>query len=135
MAIPLPTLSGSGWITEIAEKTDRLFAYFFVSEYSQTHLYKGNVTSLPFIVQQYGHDEFAIGPNLEKSLHLYLSRYYDDVRIEVTVTSNGELGEGSTELDIRVDAVLTEDGKQYSLGRLISTVDSKIMKIIKINNG
>lgn len=135
MAIPLPTLSGSGWVTEIAEKTDRLFAYFFVSEYSQTHLYKDNVTSLPYIVQKYGHDEFAIGPNLERSLYAYLARYYDDVRIEITVTSNDESGQETTELNIRVDAVLTEDGKQYSLGRLISTVDSKVMNIIKINNG
>jgi hypothetical protein len=72
---------------------------------------------------------------MEKALYSFLERYFDEVQLDVTIVTDSEIGEEASQIDIRVDAVITENGKKYSLGRLISTLNSKIMNIIKINNG
>ena len=60
MGKPLPTLSSSGFVSGIAEKADRLMSYYFVSEDSQSNLYRGQITSLPKQIQLLGNDEQAL---------------------------------------------------------------------------
>lgn len=132
MKVPLPSLSSKGWITEIAEKCDMLLSYFFISDHSQTYLYKNNVTSLPYLIQQHGHEKNKLNNEIEKALFVYLKRYFDDVLIETSVQEDEK---EKSKLDITIDIIINEDGKRHSLGRLIRSLNSKIVEIIKVNNG
>ncbi len=135
MAIPVPSLSASGWVTEIAEKADKLFANFFVSDYSQSNFYRGTITSLPYMVRQWGNDRHKLGPEMEDALHRYLSRYFEEVQVTVNITTDNNATDPENSLSIEVDALVSEGGKRHSIGHLISTMESKVVNIMKINNG
>lgn len=132
MSIKVPTLSSSGWVGELAEKADKLLSYFFVSEASQTNLYAGRITSLPNLLKNNAHDDFDLRTAVQSALVTYLERHFDAVEVVVTTkenTLNGEKG-----LDLELDILVVQDGAQHSLGRLVSTLNSSIMKIMSINN-
>lgn len=130
MSKDLPTFNG--WVSELAKKTDSLLANFFVSEHSQTHIYKGNVTSLPYIVKTYGNDQVTIRTEIDRVLNLLFGRYFDTVFVDVTVEDTST--DGDNRMNIVVDVTVIENETRYSAGRLISTVNSKIMEIMNINN-
>lgn len=133
MTIPVPSLSSSGWVTEIAEKTDKLLSYFFVSEESQTNLYHGQITSLPALLQRYSRDEFELSANIQLQLTRYLERYYERADVSVRIREN-DSASGDRGLDLEIDIIVTDQGRNYSVGRLVSTLNASIMKIADLNN-
>lgn len=133
MTTVVPTLSSVGWAKSPAEKADALLAHFYEADYYQTYLYSGQVTNVQYVMEQYGHDVILVAQQLRESLHTYLSRYYDLVNIDVTsepmtepVLTNG--------YQLRVFCQVTENGKEYSFGQSIVAANSKIEKVIKLNN-
>lgn len=132
MTIKVPTLSTSGWVSEIAEKADKLLSYFFVSEASQTNLYKGSITSLPEILKKHGNDEHDLRRVAQSTLQRYFALHFESA--EVTVNTRPTTEEGQYGLELEIDVTVLEAGKQHSLGMLVSTLNSSIMKIANINN-
>lgn len=130
--IPVPSLSAAGWITSPAEKADALFAHFYESEKSQTYLYGGNVSNLQWLIEQYGHNVIELAAQIRSTIELYLGRYYDAVNAQVTHNDNEDNPTNSITLSIHCD--VTENGKLYSFGKLLNVTNSKIEKIININN-
>lgn len=130
--IPVPTLSAAGWITSPAEKADSLFSDFYASDKNQTALYGQNVTNLQWLVQQYGHDVVAITTQLRSALEVYLRRYYPTVNVDVS--SDDNIQNLTNQITLKVFCQVTDNGKQYSFGRLITTLNSKISKIVALNN-
>lgn len=125
----LPTLSTFGWVNATAEKADKLFSHFFASDALQSHVYRGNITSLPNLIQQYGNDPNAITNKMRQELSIYLGRYFDSVDVEV----NYEMVDESL-IKLKVYARLTEKGKEYSLGKLLEVSGNTIKQIINLNN-
>jgi nucleotide-binding universal stress UspA family protein len=134
MTIPVPSLSASGWVIEIAEKADKLMANFFASDYSQSNIYKGSITSLAYMVREWSKDTYTLSTNMERELFNYLSRYFEEVQVDVSVSEETVSGQG-TVLSIELDVIVVENGQRYSLGHLITTMDSQVIEIIKTNNG
>lgn len=132
MAAHLPTLSSSGFVADIAEKADRLMSYYFVSDASQSNLYRGQITSLPAQVQQHGHDEINLAQAVRNELTAYLTRYFD--MVDVSTRTDLPNVEDPNRINLTVSVIVTQDGKQYSLGRLVSVLNSKIVEIVDINN-
>ena len=124
----LPTLSTAGWVTAITEKADRLLAYFFEADVEQSALYKDKVYSLPNIIKDYSGDAFAITNKVREALSLYLYNYFDavDVQSEHDIVDN--------KINIKIYANLVENGKEYSLGKLVVLADNNISKVISLNN-
>lgn len=131
--IPVPSLSASGWVTAPAEKADLLMSHLYTSMYSQTQLYPDQVTSLQWIVQQYGHDISELTIQMQKWLNTYFNRYYTvaDIRISNNDTASNVAGI----ITLTIDIVVNEGTDQYSIGALIKTRDSKLLEILRINNG
>ena len=46
----LPTLTVDGFVNSVPQTCDYLLAYFFLSQYSQSNLYYGKVSSLAYII-------------------------------------------------------------------------------------
>lgn len=125
----LPTLSTSGWVSSISEKADHLLAYFFESDGLQSALYRDKVYSLPMIIKDFNGDGNAISKAVQESLHNYMYNYFDGIEVQSdhSVDENGKV-------NIKIYARLTENGKDYSLGKLVVLADNNISKVIGLNN-
>ncbi len=128
----LPTMSTDGWVDSPTVKADRLFAHFLVSEYSQTALYAGNVSSLPYLIQKNKEAPLSTANDIKTTLEVYFSRYYDQVEVEcswIDVEPDG----GKAEIQIYA-SLIDSDGISISLGKAVSIVDSKVQKVATLNN-
>lgn len=132
MSAPVPTLSESRWVTNLAEKADQLVSYYFVADASQTHLYPGNVVSLPAQVQEFGHDALTLRTKVRDDLERYLKPYFEQVI--VNVTTELPVAGDENRINLTVTCQIVQGDQTYSLGRLISTINSKIVQIVDINN-
>lgn len=130
--IPVPSLSFAGWIRSPAEKADALFSHFYESEKAQTVLYGDRVSNLQWIIEEYGSDIVNLTNKLRQGIEQYLSAYYDTVNVDITTNNNAENLNGNINITVYID--VTEDGKTYSFGKLLNITDSKIQKIIGLNN-
>lgn len=133
MTIAVPTLSASGWITGTQEKADYLLSHFYESDKFQSYLYGDNVSNLQYVIEQYGHDVTLLTQRLRSVLQVYLQRYYDSVNIDLTSIESQDATQVG-KIQLRLYCSVTEGGKEYSFGRLIEAIDSKLERITKINN-
>lgn len=128
----VPTVSTSGWVDNIPEKADRLLSYYFVSDFSQSNLHRGQILSLPAQLQQNGHDPLALRQAMKSELENYFGQHFDSVVVDVdTETPNPQ---DPNRIQVTVGVIITHQGRQYSLGRLVRTINSTIVDIIDINN-
>lgn len=125
---PVPSLSPSGWIQTPAEKIDALLVHFFASLSNQSSIYPDNVTSLPKIVKDNVRDETGLLIATRSALITYFQRYFESVTVDV----NTEAVDGG--FNIRIYAVVVDQGKEYSVGQLVVTSGEKIKSYMSINN-
>lgn len=130
---PVPTLTSKGWVADAESKADALLSYYFTSQYSQSNLFAGNISSLQYMIQQWGNNPSALQNKLSQALQTYLGRYFDNAAVDVTVLD--PTSQQDARLTVRVDAMVTQNGENYSLGRLVSFLNSTIVSIMNINNG
>lgn len=132
MATAVPTLSTEGWVKDVTGMADRLMSYFLVSDYSQTAFYPGQVSSLPYLIQQHGSDAFSLKQRTRDTLHEFLRRYFDNVDLEVVTDIPAP--DDPNRINLTIRATVTLDSKSYSLGRLINVNNNLIQRIIDLNN-
>lgn len=136
MLAALPTLDTSGWITDPSEKAARLMAYFFASEFSQSNLYLGHINSLTHILANTAFDHDAMRIDIETEMAKLFEHYFDGSTISVTIKPivvNSV--ESESKFSIVIDARLSAEGTQLSLGRELVINRSKIENIINLNGG
>lgn len=130
---PVPVLGTQGFVHDTAGKFNQLMAWFMSSEYSESYLYKGQITSLPKIIQEAGQSEEKIISGIREGLTRLLSRYHDKVAIVATAQPSSEVGKRDQlviNLSVSVSDQLTDVTQKY----LLRTSDSMIQEIIRINN-
>lgn len=122
----LPTLTTAGWVNDLVTVSTSMMDYFLVSEHSQTQFYPGNVSSLPYLIQQHGSEPDRLADRARDVLQQYFSRYFDATTSDVVATRlNGNNGR----YDLTIDVAVMKNGKQHRLGRLIEVGDSKIIQV------
>lgn len=129
----LPSLSEYGWITNSIELADKIFSYFFVSEFSQTYLFNNKIASLPYILQQNQDDLQKMASDVKYWLNQSFSNYFQNVEVSADVNPNDN-NPNKYQLTLYVQFT-DKEGKTYSLGRLIEISDLTIRNIIVQNNG
>ena len=128
-----PHLGPHGWTDSVTVTADLLLAQFMVAEYSQTYVYRGKVSSWPYIQQLHNGESIAYAQAMQEQLVLYFSRYFNNVSAEVTAETNVNTPS--------IDAIsiylefTDESGTVYQIARLANLVDGKFAKLIAINNG
>jgi hypothetical protein len=127
-----PSLSEDGWVTNTIIKANYLFAHFFIAEYSQTTLYPGYVSSLPYIIEQGMGDPNETANLLNKALSNYFTRYFNNVTVEVDYPLGQEGSRVYLTIFVSFDG---PNGQTYSLGKIINMVNSKVISIENLNNG
>lgn len=133
MAATVPSLSPSGWLSNIGEKADLLFSHYLASDYSQTYCYEREVSSLAKHIQLAGNNPLRLQTTIEDGLKRYFGRYFQAT--EVSVMTHLPDPNDPDKINIRVDINVFENGYRYNLGKEIQTVKSKLIGVIDIVNG
>lgn len=133
MIIPVPTLSTQGFVYDQAGKIDYLLSHFFLSDYNQTYLYPGTVSSLPEIIQKNGGEVNGVIHDLTRKLKDYLGRYYDSIDLDIYSPNNND-ADVSTKAELVISLSVVDGNKSTEFTRLLRTTNSKMSEIIRINN-
>lgn len=127
----VPTLSTHGFVNDPITKFEFLISHFFLADYNQTYLYRGNVTSLPRIIESNGENISAVISDLKSQLDRYLGRYYDASNTNVDLTDPTS---ESSNVSLSISITVTDKGTQNTFTRLLQTLNGKVQSLTKINN-
>lgn len=130
--VVVPCLGSLGWTSDLKNKFDLLLGHFFVSDYKQTHLYYGNVSSLPRIMEQAGNLLDPALAMVKDALDAYLRRYYDSVNVETSVAPQLQTFSISQGMLIKVGVTVGGVTENYNI--IFKSVDGKMTEIIHLNN-
>lgn len=131
----LPSLSSAGWISDPDVIANHLFATFFLTDYSQTALYTGHVSSFAYCMHLYNpsdQDRTKLTSMIDKVLTVYYLRYFDDVTVETSLTQDSE---DFSKLELNIFLEYVDGDKRNTLYKAIQVVDGKARSVIDINNG
>lgn len=114
----VPSLAENGWIRDKKLQMHYLFSYFKTSRYSQSVLYFRNISSLDYLLQEYGDDPTRLQTAVTNTLEKLYLRFYTtvDVFTEVKITKHDS--KHITILYINIDTK-DENGKSYKLSETI----------------
>lgn len=128
----LPTLSTDHWVDDTSKKADYILAHFFESDYSQTALYVGHISSLAWVIREANGDMSKTENLLTQTLKTYMDRYFENVVVEVRVN---ESNQPNSYVYLNLYIGFTDDkGVQHTLYRMLELLDGKLSKVIKQNN-
>lgn len=128
----VPTLSPAGWITNIVDKLDFLITYTFLSNYSQSNIYKGKIVSIQWMIQEYGSDLTRLTSYMTISLEEYFKRYFDEA---VVIVERSKLDDpSSNKVTLSLIVNVTDNGVMYSLAHSVSMANSVFSGYAKLNN-
>jgi hypothetical protein len=133
MAVQVPSLSASGWVGNISEKLDKLISYFFLSDFSQSHLYQGQIASLPNLIKECADNRQLLRSETKRVVMNFINPYFDTIQVDVTITAVDDTNPDN--INLRVDATVTQDATIYSVGKEIQVINSKVVAIFDANNG
>ncbi len=130
MANVYPSLSQMGWVTDVSVKADKLLMDFITANYSQSIIFRGKIKSLAYCIHK-ARDMMALQENLQLIVTAMLSAYYDNAEVSIRVVpldKNGTV-DNVDNMDIRISAIVTQNGVRYSLGKLVQYVNSAVSTI------
>lgn len=125
MSKRLPTLRTSGWLADITTLSMALMEYFISSDNSQSEFYFGHVSSLPYLVRQYGSNPSLLSSSVETTLRNYFSKYFDNVIASVSYNEPQDNGR----YNLNIDIMLTDGNTQHRLQRIIAVAESELLNI------
>lgn len=128
----IATLSTIGYATDPEQRLDRMMAYYLTSYYSQSLMFRGNIMSLQKQLREYGHDTTELVTRVTDEMTSYLAQEFQGVTVRIRTDIPNPEDPGR--INMTVEAVVSVDGKNYSLARVVETRNAVIIDIIKINN-
>lgn len=129
-----PSLDTDGWVESSVKTADYLLSHFFLSDYSQTAFFKGEVASFAWILQRYQGDIEQIKEETRSVLSRYFTKQFDNVDVQIDEIENKE---SINAHQLTIYLVFTDqDGVTHNLARLIKYTGLKVTDVIAvINNG
>lgn len=125
--VAIPTLSTLGWVNTLEHKVDQIFSYFVTSQYSQSMLYQGKVSSLAYLVTEYAHDPDLLKREVGDAIGRLFGRYFERVQYNVEIDDH-EL-EATSKYSIRIKCYITESGQEYDIAREVKILKSRIVRV------
>lgn len=128
----VPSLSDDGWVVSSALRANYLLTHFFLSEYSQTAFYSGNVASLPYIIQQNQGDATNTATAIRATLASYFTQYFNNVDTQVDFITDPV---NNDKIQIRIYMSFTDaDSITYNLAKVVNVENSKVSGFANLNN-
>ena len=121
----LPSLDSAGWTNDPATILDKAFSYFVISDHSQSDMYFGNISSLPYQLYQAGNDLELLSVDLQTELATYLKRYFDDVSVQIEIKQNLK----DQLYRMRLFVGVNVKGSEYTLDKILTYDNSSIKSV------
>lgn len=134
MAYPVPSLDGSGYIQDPNIKVDTLFANYAATQYSQTILFRDNISSFSKDIQLCSQQWEKLPEYIKVSLDRLFTAYFDQVDIYV------ELDEASMESNdgtfkLLITGTVVQDTVSYELGKVMQVTNSRFSSVTDFSLG
>ncbi|MNZ32846.1 hypothetical protein D3C78_501840 [compost metagenome] len=128
MARVVPVLGSAGFATDLTIKADEAMANFYITQRSQSDMYRGQLVSLGDIVAQYGNSPIDLKNQTRKVLQGYFERQFEEVTLDVNTVVKGP------SIDLQLSVILRDGGKSIDIHHVVTSADSKIRSIIDLQN-
>lgn len=131
--IVVPSLGPDGWCADPAKMGDILFSHFLLSDYSQSNLFLGQVSSLAYLIHKNAGSLEQTASAVQSTLITYFGKHFNNVNVVVDpVTTESP----ATDAGIRIYIEYTDnDGNKHSVGKLATLANGEVSKVITIFNG
>ena len=127
----VPQLSKVGWIQDDLTGASVLLAQCFESNFSQSHVYKGSVTSLSYNLHIGSGSVDETVTSLQKSLYRYFDNYFTDVEVDVS-EPDGDLS-GKASIDLYV-GFSDNKGVKYTLRDVLQIEGGVLTGVLNYSN-
>lgn len=126
MAVVVPTLTLAGYIKDEPSIMKQMLSYALTSNYSQSTLFLGKITSIPYIISRSYQDKSQLINELQEALYSYYQRAFKTVEVEVSQSPITN----SDNFNIRIYlSAIGSAGKRFNLASL-ARVDNGALKDI-----
>ena len=113
----LPILGPEGWVTDPSQALDKLYKHAFVTDFSQSTIFHGKVTSIQHVIARNPNNIDKITRDLSETLRTYIGRYFPDLDVTVKDSTIEDTdGNNPQKRTINIDIIVRHEGKVYSLG-------------------
>ena len=127
MDTTLPTLTLSGFVKDKNTIMRKQFEYFKASEFSQSTTFYGNISSLPYIIEQYNDDDIRLKSEICDTLTKLYKRYFDTVSVKASLDYKDD-----NSYDILIEIAATDNGSEYTLSNVTNVSNNKIQDVEEI---
>jgi hypothetical protein len=128
MSVPvLPSLSA--WVEAPMAQLRLLFVNCLLSEYSQTTVYSGQITSIPYILSTNKNNINNLINDLEVKLREYFLRYFDGCTVNIQSAEKTD-----RKYILYLDISVTRKGITYSLLKALHVEDSVVKQTLDYFN-
>jgi len=126
----LPTLTLTGWVDDKNILMNKLFFYFVTTDYSQSVLYHGNLSSLKYLLHKNGDDLNSLIADVSSTLNKLYSRYFNtvDANANIKTINDDKTNKQYNYLVITIDAT-DEKGNSYSLEQSVNITNFDTNKL------
>lgn len=131
----MPALSEDGWVKDPLIKADYIFSHFFASNFSQSQLYTGEVSSMAWVIHQTQGDVIKTITLLTETLVSYFGRYFPNPTVDVKEAIPAGTTADNIKATLSVYVGINIAGKEVSLSKVMELTNSNTFKIINVNNG
>lgn len=128
MAKSIITLGREGVITDTHKKVDWIMSCFFFSLHSQSRLFKGNISSLPKVIQRNTDAPGNLKNDLEETLTKYLNKFFPTVIVNVDIEDIN-----NNDFVIALDADITDSAgakPNVSIGYSLTYRSSRLEQLL-----
>lgn len=130
----LATLDQDGNIDSPSKIADRLMAYFYASDFSQSTASYGDIISLPAIIQKNSNNPDQVVSDVSSGLTSLFNPFFDTVSFDVQYEMDTQ-DTGLTvrsRYNIKVYGSMSKNGEDYSLANLLAITNNKLAKVSEL---
>lgn len=124
----IPVLGSAGFATDLTIKADEALTNFYISQRSQSDMYRLSIVSLGDLIAKWGNSPIDLERETRSVLEDYFERQFDEVTLDVSTVVTGN------SIDLQIGAILRDGDKTIDIQHVVSSADSKIRSIIDLQN-
>ena len=131
MAVTLPVLGGEGYLTDPDLIMSKVYQEMFLTDYSQSNIFQGDVFSVQYVLSQHGDNVTAIIGSMEKGIKNLFSKYFTGVTVRFQSIPPNTAGQDESSLVFGLEISGDLDGKSYSLSKSLMADNSGSTRTFK----
>ncbi len=134
MALSIPSMSITGWVSDIAANADYMLACYITANVYDSVLHREQNTTMQYTLKEFANNMQAIEERMHDDLLAKFQTVFGNTA-EVTVEVDAEDTDKPDQYTIRFTGTVYDGSLAYVVGRLVQYENGRVVKIAKINNG